>query len=363
VTDANSNTYAVIMAGGSGTRFWPLSRNARPKQLVQIVGDTTMIQATVARLQPLIPPERVLVITTAALAEETRSQLPMLKPDHVIAEPVGRDTAACVCLAALLVEKLSPGATMILLPADQVIRPADQFQKALAAGVEVARAGNLVTYGITPRLPATGYGYIKLAGRLPDVSGVTVNKVLNFVEKPDEPTAKKYLAEGGYRWNSGIFTWRSDVVLGELETHCTWLTEALAPVGEAFGTPAFNRVLGEVYQPLKKISIDYALMEKAANICVVTADFHWDDVGSWDSLYDHLSADARGVIARGEVLALDCQDSLLMSETKQMLVGVGLQHLSVVATKDAILIVPKGRSQQVKQVVDALKAKGRTDLL
>ncbi len=287
----------------------------------------------------------------------------MLKREHVIAEPVGRDTAACVCLAAMVVEKLSPGATMILLPADQVIRPADQFQRALSAGIEVARSGNLVTYGITPRHPATGYGYIKLAARLPDVNGVAVNKVLNFVEKPDEATAKKYLAEGGYRWNSGIFTWRSDVVIGELETHCTWLTEALAPAGAAFGGADFERVLGQVYQPLKKISIDYALMEKAANICAITADFHWDDVGSWDSLYDHLPADAQGVISSGEVLSLDCQDSLLFSESGQLLVGVGLHHLSVVVTKDAILIIPKGRSQQVKQVVDALKAKGRSELL
>ena len=360
---SSNDVFAVIMAGGSGTRFWPLSRGARPKQLVQIIGDDTMIQATVARLQPLISPDHVLVITTAALAEETRKQLPMLKPEHVIAEPVGRDTAACVALAALVVEKMSPGATMILLPADQVIKPADQFQKALAAGVEVARAGNLVTYGITPRFAATGYGYIKLAQRLSDVQGVTVNKVLGFVEKPDEATAKKYLSDGGYRWNSGIFTWKTDVVLDGLETHCTWLTEALRPVADAWGTADFARVLNDVYQPLKKISIDYALMEKATNICVVTADFQWDDVGSWDSLYDHLPKDANGVITQGDVLTQNCRDSLIVSQTKQVVTAIGINDLSVVVTADAILLVPKGRSQQVKNVVDALKAKGRSDLL
>lgn len=360
---SSTDVFAVIMAGGSGTRFWPMSRNARPKQLVRIIGDDTMIQATVARLQPLITPDRVLVITTAALAEETRKQLPMLKPEHVIAEPVGRDTAACVALAALVVEKMSPGATMILLPADQVIKPADQFQKALAAGVEVARAGNLVTYGITPRFAATGYGYIKLAQRLGDVQGVTVNKVLGFVEKPDESTAKKYLSDGGYRWNSGIFTWNSDVVLDGLETHCTWLTDALRPVADAWGTPNFAKVLNDVYQPLKKISIDYALMEKATNICVVTADFQWDDVGSWDSLYDHLPKDANGVITQGDVLTQNCRDSLIVSQTKQVVTAIGVDNLSVVVTADAILLVPKGRSQQVKNVVDALKAKGRGELL
>ena len=184
MTQAATDVFAVIMAGGSGTRFWPVSRGLQPKQLVRIIGDNTMIQATVARLQPMVPRERVLVITTASLAAETRRQLPMLKPEHVIAEPVGRDTAACVCLAALLVEKMSPGATMILLPADQVITPADEFQAALAAGVKVARAGNLVTYGITPRFPATGYGYIKLGERQADINKASVNKVHSFIEKP-----------------------------------------------------------------------------------------------------------------------------------------------------------------------------------
>lgn len=357
------NTYAVIMAGGSGTRFWPLSRNASPKQLVRIVGDTTMIQATVARLQPLIPAERVLVVTTAALAEETRRQLPMLKPEHVIAEPMGRDTAACVCLAALVVEKLCPGATMILLPADQVITPVDSFQRCLAAGVQVAERGALVTFGIKPRFAATGYGYIQLAGRQDAIDGIAVNKVLRFVEKPDESRAKAYVQDGFHLWNAGIFAWKSDVVLRELSDHCPWLTQALLPLAAHWGTPGFDAALAEVYGPLKRISIDYALMEKAQDISVVTATFTWDDVGSWDALYDHLPADRDGVIVRGPVLAQGCTGSLLVNEGKQMLVGVGLKNLSVVVTADAILIVPKGRSQQVKQVVDALKAQGKTELL
>ncbi len=358
-----SDVYAVIMAGGSGTRFWPLSRAAHPKQLVRIVGDITMIQATVARLQPLVPPERVLVITTAALAEETRRQLPMLKPSHIIAEPVGRDTAACVCLAALIVEKMSPGATMILLPADQVISPADKFQTALAAGVSVAQAGNLVTYGITPRFPATGYGYIKLGDAQPAIGAVAVNKVHSFVEKPDESTAQSYVDDGGYRWNSGIFTWKSDVVLDGLRTHCAWLNDALSPVAAAWDSSRFDTVLHDVYLPLKKISIDYALMEKAKNIHVVTADFTWDDVGSWDSLYDHLPKDDDGVIKQGPVLTQQCRDSLIVNQTNQMVTGIGLEGMSIVVTKDAILVVPKGKSQGVKQIVDALKEQGRNELL
>jgi mannose-1-phosphate guanylyltransferase len=347
--------YAVIMAGGSGTRFWPVSRGATPKQLVRIVGDATMIQATVARMQPYIPAERVLIVTTAALAAETRRQLPMLKPEHVIAEPVGRDTAAAVALAALVVERISPGAPMILLPADQVIQPADAFQRCLAAGVAVAQRGSLVTYGITPRFAASGYGYIQVGDVLPAQDGCSINRVRRFVEKPDAATAQTYLADGGYRWNSGIFTWRSDVVWRELATHCAWLTDALAPLKAAWGTPGFDALLASIYQDLRRISIDYALMEKSKDIAVVTASFGWDDVGSWDSLYDHLPADAQGLIQRGEIVALDCHDSLLVNESSATVAAVGLTGMTVVATKDAILILPKGRSQDVKQVVEALK--------
>ena len=360
---SSASVYAVIMAGGSGTRFWPVSRGAAPKQLVRIVGDATMIQATVARLQPYIPAERVLIVTTAGLAAETRRQLPMLKSEHVIAEPVGRDTAACVALAALVVRKLDPQGVMILLPADQVITPAVDFQDALAAGVATARAGKLVTFGIKPRFPATGYGYIHVGDALPAIGQNTVNQVARFVEKPDLAHAEQYLASGNYRWNAGIFTWQAAIVIEELKQHCGWLMEALAPLETAWGTPSWETVLNEVYQPLKRISIDYALMEKSQRICVVTGTYEWDDVGSWDSLYDHLPADAHGVITRGSTLAVDCHDSLLVSETGQMIAGIGLQGLSVVVTKDAILVVPKGRSQEVKQVVDALKAQGRGDLL
>ena len=361
--DSNASVYAVIMAGGSGTRFWPVSRGAAPKQLVRIIGDATMIQATVARLQPYIPAERVMIVTTAALAAETRRQLPMLKPEHVIAEPVGRDTAACVALAALVVRKLDPQGVMILLPADQVITPADAFQSALAAGVATARTGKLVTFGIQPRFPATGYGYIQVGAALESIGANTVNQVARFVEKPDLAHAQQYVDDGHYRWNAGIFTWQAAVVIDELRQYCGWLMDALAPLETAWGTPQWEQVLNDVYQPLKRISIDYALMEKSQRICVVTGAFQWDDVGSWDSLYDHLPVDAHGVISRGTTLAVDCHDSLLVSETGQLIAGIGLQGLTVVATKDAILVVPKGRSQEVKLVVDALKAQGRSGLL
>ncbi|HAT11544.1 MAG TPA: mannose-1-phosphate guanyltransferase [Planctomycetes bacterium] len=361
---AMPTTYAVIMAGGSGTRFWPVSRSASPKQLTRIIGETTMIQATVARLQPLIPAERVLIITTAQLAVETRRQLPMLKPEQVIAEPVGRDTAACVALAGLIVERLSPGATMIMLPADQIIQPADSFQAALAAGVAVAQHGRLVTYGIVPRFPATGYGYLQLGEAHPAEGGIRVSRVARFVEKPDLERATQYLAAGNFRWNSGIFTWRTDVVLRELGVHCGWLTEALKPVAAAYGTPRFDAVLAEVYLPLKKVSIDYALMEHAKDVAAVEGDFAWDDVGSWDALPAHLPADASGTISRGETVAVGCSDCLLVSEPGAPLVAAANCHgLTIVATKDAVLVVPRGEGQAVKGIVDELGKRGRKELL
>lgn len=355
--------YAVIMAGGAGTRFWPVSRSATPKQLTRIVGDATMIQATVARLQPLVPAERVLVVTTASLAEETRRQLPMLRPEHIIAEPAGRDTAACVCLAALVVERLSAGAVMALLPADHVIETATDFQEALAVGAEEAAGGAIVTFGIQPRFPATGYGYIQLASRLREAGGVAIDRAQRFVEKPDSATAQRYFGAGTYRWNAGIFCWRSDVVLRELERHCPWLTEALGPVGRSWGTPAFASTLAAAYGPLRRISIDYALMEKVDDIRVITGRFRWDDVGSWDSLYDHLPHDGDGVAIRGEVVAIGCKDCLVVAEPGQTVAVVGAQGLTVVATRDAVLVAPKGEGQQVKAVVERLKSAGRSDLV
>ena len=359
----SEHVYAVIMAGGSGTRFWPTSRGSKPKQLVRIVGDSTMIQATVARLQPAIPAERTFIITTAGLAEETRKQLPMLKPEHVIAEPVGRDTAACVCLAAMVIKRIDPDAVMVLLPADATISPANVFQQCLLAGAAVAEQGSLVTYGIKPRFAATGYGYVHVGEETAQVDGVSIHQVQQFKEKPAQDVAESYVASGDYLWNSGIFTWRCDVVLEQLRKHTAWLVEGLQPVEDAWDSDAFDRVLAEAYEPLKKISIDFALMEHATDIKVVRALFDWDDVGSWDALYDHLPANEAGVIERGACIQVDCEDSLLINDGSQMLAAIGLKDVSVVLTDDAVLVCAKGSSQSVKVVYEQLKAQGRNDLI
>ena len=271
----SDHIWAVIMAGGSGTRFWPVSRQARPKQLTRILAKTTMIQSTVARLQPTIPADRVLVITTERLAEETRAQLPMLPPEHVIAEPIGRDTAPCVALAAKIVSERDPDGTMVLLPADQVISPADRFQQTLLAGVGAAAEGALVTYGIEPRFAATGYGYVQLSGNAEHIDGIPVESVVCFKEKPDQETAEEYVQSGQYLWNAGIFTWRVDTVLAALEKHCAQLMKPLSQLDGHFGTDTFDSILQNVYPSLEKISIDYALMENAEDIRVVRCDFSW----------------------------------------------------------------------------------------
>ena len=359
----SEHVYAVIMAGGSGTRFWPVSRGQRPKQLVRIVGDTTMIQATVARLQPAIPPERTLVITTAALVEETRRQLPMLKPEHIIPEPVGRDTAPCVCLAAMIVKRIDPEAVMVLLPADATISPAVDFQRCLMVGAEAAADRSLVTYGIEPRFAATGYGYVHVADEVANLDGIAVHKVESFKEKPEQDVAEQYVADGNYLWNSGIFTWRCDVVLEQLAEHTTWLVDGLAAVEAAWDSDAFDSVLAESYGKLKKISIDFALMEHATDIKVVRANFEWDDVGSWDALYDHLPADEHGVIQRGEGRVLNCSNSMIINESQQFVAAVGLDDVSIVVTDDATLVCAKGASQSVKDIYNALKDQGRDELL
>lgn len=360
----SDDLWAVIMAGGSGTRFWPVSRQRQPKQLSRLLGEQTMIQATVARLQPLIPPDRVLVITREDLVADTREQLPMLPADHIIGEPVGRDTAPCVALAARIVQRIDPDGVMAVLPADQVIQPATALHACLQRGARLAREGGLVTYGVRPRFAATGYGYIKLGASLPaDPSGIPAHAVQAFVEKPDEAVAQSYVADGSYLWNSGMFTWTAAAVLDELRAHTPDLVAALDAPMAAWGTPAFRERIQSVYPNLKKVSVDYALMEKSQHVKVVTAELTWDDVGSWDAICDHLPADSDGVIRRGDTIAIDCRDSLLFAGGKAIVTGVGLKGVMVIATDDGILVCERGRSQLVKRVVQQLEEEVRDELL
>jgi mannose-1-phosphate guanylyltransferase len=313
----------------------------------------------------MIPPERTIVITREELVGPTREQLPEIPAKNIVGEPVGRDTAPCVALGALLMQKIDPEAVMLLLPADHLIDPPQELQRALSVGVQSAREGGLVTYGIVPRYPATGYGYIKAGQTIKagDASTPAVYEAAAFKEKPDQDTAKAYLQEGGYFWNSGMFTWTCAEVLGQLREHCGPLVSALEPVAEAWGGEGFEAKLGAVYPDLDKRSIDYALMEHAQTVKLVEGRFGWDDLGSWESLFSHLPM-AEGQLAKqGDALAIGCENSLLYQAGGPTITAVGLEGMAVVSTPDALLVCPLDQSQRVKELVKQLEQQGRDDLL
>ena len=349
--------WAVVMAGGSGTRFWPASTRTRPKQLSRIVGERTMLQQTVDRVASWA--DQVMIITTAALVDETAAQLPDLDPQFVIAEPRGRDTAPCVALAAEVVAAASPDAVMVLLPADHIIEPDDVFAASVQRGVSAAEDGSLVTFGVEPRFPATGYGYLHAV----DEVAPGVRLIERFVEKPDAETAAHYLTSSDYYWNSGIFCWRVDAVRTQLAEHCPDIAAAMAPVGSAWGSDGFTEALRTAYDNVTPISIDYALMERADRVVAVIADWSWDDLGSWDAVYDHHEPGDGGTVAVGDTVTVDCTDSLIYQLDGPPIAAVGLEGITVVSTANGILVVPRGEGQRVKELVDELKRQDRTDLL
>lgn len=359
--EVSDHLWAVIMAGGAGTRFWPLSRRRRPKQLTRLVGPGTMLQATVARLAPLIPAERVLVITSEAIAEETRRQLPSVPAANIIAEPVGRDTAPCVALSAALLGALDREAVSVVMPADHVISDVAALQECLRVGAATAATGMLVTYGVPPRGPATGYGYIEVGPRLSD-GEPAVHRVVRFEEKPPPERARAFVAGGRHLWNSGIFTWRVDAVASELARRQPGIWSALEGVGELAGSPGLEEHLRAVYPSLPKVSVDYALMEHAAQVAVVRATFDWDDIGSWDAVGRHLPVVDGGTRGRGRVVAVDTEGCVAVSEGP--LVGlVGVSDVVVAATPDAVLVVRGGCGETVKALVQRLEAEGFDDVL
>jgi len=352
--------HAVIMAGGSGKRFWPLSRRTRPKQVLPIAGPRPMIAETLLRLEGLVPIERSYIVTHESQVGPILSGLGVGPPPRVVAEPYGRDTAACIGLAALHVRRADPDATMLVMPADQVIRPVERFQEVMRAAVEVVgKEDALVTFGIKPTYPATGYGYIHRGERLAEVGGIPVHAVHRFREKPARAVAEDYLASGEYYWNSGIFCWRAATILDCLRRFTPQLHAALERIAGAMATPNEATVLREAYESIEKISIDYAVMEKAEAIRVVEADFEWRDVGSWLSvaLLRRGEADAHGNVLVGRCETVAASDSLVIGEPDHLIGVIGLDDVIVVHTPDATLVCSKSRAEEVKQLVDILEKK------
>lgn len=351
-----SNRYLVVMAGGRGERFWPQSRLARPKHLLPIVGAKPMLTQTLDRLEGLLPRENIFVITNRQQREAVVEILPDLPSQNVVAEPIGRDTAAAVGLAATLVKERDPMGVFAILPADHVIHDRENFQAVLARAFEVAESAPvLVTIGIKPTGPATGYGYIQRGEPLEGAGGKDVFRVKRFVEKPDLDTAREYLASGDYFWNAGMFVWRVSAVDQAFADHAPDLKDGLDELDAGLiAGKALDPLLEEVYPKLKKISIDYAIMEKAENVVTIEASFDWDDVGEWPAVARHFDADAAGNVSRGETVLEGCSGNIVVSEGDHLVAAVGVDDLIIIHTKEATLVCRKDQAQEIKKVVTRL---------
>lgn len=361
-----SNTYAVIMAGGVGSRFWPKSRERSPKQFLEIVGSGTMIQNTVSRIQSIVPAMNTFVVTNRLQEELTYRQLPFIPKENILIEPVGRNTAPCIGLAASLIHSIDPKGIMVVLPADHVIRNVDEFLKVLNQAVKVADvSGALITIGIKPSRPETGYGYIQF-----DEEPQTNNpykddgilRVKTFAEKPNLETAERFLESGDFLWNSGMFVWKAQSILQEIEVHLPDLHVQLKTLNHKPGTAEFKSSLEQAYGLIRSISIDYGVMEKAGNVLVAKGDFGWSDVGSWDEVVRLASTDNDHNTVKGVVITKDASGNYIDAGDKIVAV-VGVEDLIIVTTDDAVLVCRKGQSQNVKEIVDYMRRKQMNDQL
>ncbi len=346
---------ALILAGGSGTRFWPASRRLRPKQLLTLEGERSLLQTTVDRLAPLVPPERVWISTTAALAGAVGAQLPEVPARQILVEPAGRNTAPAIAGSLLAMPPQTRGEAVAVLPADHRIGDAAAFRRALAAAARLAEEQDRVlTLGVVPTRPETGFGYLEVGGPLADTPGARA--VRRFTEKPDRATAERFVAGGGHLWNAGIFVFRGTTLLARLERHAPEIASGLAAIERAPERAA------ELYAALPSISIDFAVMEKLDDLVTLPLDCGWNDLGSWDALHELLAHDAEGNASRGAAWVVEGAGNLVFAE--EGAVGlVGVSDLVVVASGGAVLVAPRSAAQEVRRIVERLAAAGRSDLL
>ncbi len=358
----NKDRFVIIMAGGRGERFWPVSREKTPKQLIRLLGDRSFLQQAVDRVTPLVPMKNIFIVTNEAQAAEVRKQLPKLPKENVVAEPVGRDTCAAVTLGAALVGARSTTGVMAVLPADHVIPEEKKFQQVLSDAFDVAAKGQaIVTIGIKPTEPATGYGYIHTGNELPTPSGAkktktTFFKAERFVEKPNFETALEYLNSGQYRWNAGMFIWSFVTITNGLEKHQPEMFAACQRWFKvATNGPKLAKVLAREYPDIKRVSIDFALMEHAQNVIVADGAFEWDDLGSWNALARHIKPDAEGNCAMADFIHVDAARNIIYDarskDRRTPIAVVGLRDSILVQTDDAVLLAHKSQSQKVKELV------------
>ena len=376
-----TDVYAIILAGGSGTRFWPLSRETCPKQMLQIVGEDTLLRQTIKRINGFVPPENIWIVTTEDKAQDIKFHLdplgPMAKEIQFIREPIGRNTAPAIGLAALHIMHLSPESIMVVMPSDHFIPDTEKFLSDLRLAIQGAEAGYLVTFGIKPSRPETGYGYVKVdnSSRM-ELNGFL--KVDRFFEKPDIEAARTYFSDDSYFWNSGIFVWKTSQILSEIRNHLPALYQTLKkiesllfttekpsipqslPVREAGAIP--NPQWSTLYADLESISIDYGIMEQSHNALMVPATFQWFDLGSWAALEEILEKDNSGNIIRGNTIDLGSRNSIVFSG-ERLVATIGLKDMVVVDTPDATLVTPKNRVQDVRRIVENLRQNGREEHL
>jgi len=349
--------HAVIMAGGSGTRFWPLSRHAFPKQFLTLTGSRSLIQATADRCAGWISPDRIWVVTNEAQAAETRRQLPELRPEHVLVEPCARNTAPCVALAAAHLLAEDPDATMLVLPADHVIGPREAFEsagKAASALIEADR-NRLVLFGVVPGFPSTGFGYIERGTAL-GTSGAY--SVASFREKPDRPTAEEYLRSGRFYWNCGIFVWSAKRILDAIGSFEPEMAGLASRIGESIGSDGYRARLAELFPQMKSISIDYAVLERDKSIFVLEAPFQWDDVGSWEAAPRLAAQDAQDNTVQGLHSGVDTQRCIIRTTDDHLVATLGLEDCIVVHTPDATLVARRGDENAIKRLIEQLKQQG-----
>lgn len=355
------NTYGVIMAGGGGTRFWPLSRQNTPKQVLNLSGKDVMINETIHRLAGLIDPERVLIVTNQGQAEILRAVVDeRVEEQHILQEPIGRNTSPCIGYAALTLQKKYGDSLMVVLPADHYIKDEEAFRSTLGKALGTAEeTEKLITIGITPTFPCTGYGYIHYDKNHPLAQAVY--KVQQFVEKPNRQKAGEYVQSGEYLWNSGMFVWKTSVILQDIERFLPRLYDKLMELEPYIGTEEEQEVLARLYPQMDSISIDYGIMERSNSVLVLPGDFGWNDVGSWDSLETLYDQDPSGNTVIGDHIQIETSNTLIYGKD-HMIAVIGLDNMVVVHTEDATLVCPKERAQDVKHVVEKLKEQ-RKELL
>ena len=358
--------HAVIMAGGSGTRFWPESRDARPKQLLRLFGERTMIQATVDRLAALAPPERILVVTNEQLVGEIRKQLPRLPAAALVGEPCRRDTAPCIGLAALMILREDPDGVMAVMPADHVISPDDVFAGAIHQAVRLVEDApeRLITFGIRPTYPAESFGYIERGAELPQGKesatgrAAPIYHVMRFREKPQADVAREYVEAGSFYWNSGIFVWKAATIVDERAARQAEMVARLRTIAEAVGSKNYPKVFAREFGAIKGISIDYAVMEQARDVLVVEAPFAWDDVGSWQAIARLERAGADGNTVLGRHLGIDTTGTIIRTSEDHLVATLGVSELIIVHTPDATLVANKHDEESIRQLVKLIGERG-----